>query len=244
MKFTKIQWTQISWNPVTGCDRVSRGCDHCYAIAMAKRLKAMGAKRYQKDGNAITSGPGFGVQMHEDLLQRPYQWRGNKTVFVNSMSDLFHSQVSSDFIYRLINVIRDTPQHTYQILTKRPLRAFRVLKGFELPDNLWFGVSVEDMAVSHRIDLLRKISAKKRFVSCEPLLGSLVESDFSAIDWVIVGGESGPHARPMKYEWVVELRDVCTAQNIPFFFKQWGNGNKDRTVDGVIWDENPTVLFT
>lgn len=240
MKFTKIQWTDISWNPVTGCDRISKGCDHCYALAMARRLKLMGSKRYQLDGDDVTSGPGFGVQMHEDLLGIPYRWGGNRMVFVNSMSDLFHAKVSKEFIYKVIEVIRETPQHTYQVLTKRPKRAMRLLADYRLPDNLWLGVSVERPEYEFRLRMLEQIPACVRFVSCEPLLGSLSQVDFSHMDWVIVGGETGPGARPMMEDWVFEIRDKCQGLNIPFFFKQWGGRERNALIEGREWREFPS----
>jgi len=244
VKKTSIEWTDFTWNPVTGCDRISAGCDHCYALTMARRLKAMGMPQYQNDGNPRTSGPGFGVTMHPEALDVPRTWTGHRMVFVNSMSDLFHAKVTAAFIHDLIEVIRDTPQHTYQVLTKRPGRARKLSGKIDWPDNLWLGVSVEDMKVAHRVDDLREIPAKVRFLSCEPLLGDLSELNLDGIDWVIAGGESGMNARPMHIDWARAIRDNCTAQKVPFFFKQWGGRSpkaKGRELDGRYWDEMPVA---
>jgi protein gp37 len=240
MSKTAIAWTEYTWNPVTGCDRVSPGCDHCYALTMAKRLKAMGAKRYQADGDPRTSGPGFGVTMHWELLNAPRTWRGQRMVFVNSMSDLFHAKVEPEFIRGLFDVIRDTPQHTYQVLTKRPLRARKMR--LDWPPNLWMGVSVEAVAQKWRVDVLRDIPAAVRFLSCEPLLADLGSINLDGIGWVIAGGESGPHFRPLEADWVRHLRDECINQGAPFFFKQWAGVRPKalgRELDGRTWDEMP-----
>src|SRR5512133_2484607 len=170
---TGIEWTEVTWNPTTGCDRVSAGCDTCYALALAKRLKAMGVDKYQKDGDPRTSGPGFGIAWHESALKDPYRWRGSRLVFVNSMSDLFHAKVPLDFIRRVFEVMADTPQHTYQLLTKRARRLRRIADKLPWPSNVWMGVSVEDQRVFHRVDDLRQVPAHVRFLSCEPLLGAL-----------------------------------------------------------------------
>ncbi|WP_280393467.1 DUF5131 family protein [Nocardia wallacei] len=250
---TGIEWTQVTWNPVTGCDRVSAGCDHCYALAMAKRLKAMSAPKYQNDGHPVTSGPGFGVTVHPAALGIPRRWRAPRLVFVNSMSDLFHARVPADFVRSVFDVIGETPQHTYQVLTKRPLRARRLAEaGLRIPPNVWLGVSVEDQAAADaRIPHLREIPAAVRFLSCEPLLGPLDIAPhlfpdsprrWPALDWVITGGESGPDARPMRPEWVRELRDVCVGAGVPFFFKQWGGRtpkSAGRDLDGRTWSEMP-----
>lgn len=239
---TGIQWTQVTWNPTTGCDRISAGCDHCYALTLAKRLKAMGADKYQLDGDLRTSGPGFGVTTHRSALQEPYTWRAPRTVFVNSMSDLFHARVPLAFVKDVFDVIADTPQHTYQVLTKRSTRLRKVAGSLTWPDNLWVGVSVENTESLFRVDDLRQVEAAVRFLSCEPLLGSLDGIDLRGIGWVIAGGESGSRYRPMRLEWARGIRDAALAARIPFFFKQWGGRTPKalgRELDGVVWDEMP-----
>lgn len=239
---TGIEWTEVTWNPSTGCDRVSPGCENCYALAMAKRLKAMGAAKYQLDGDPRTSGPGFGLAIHPTTLEEPYSWRTPRTVFVNSMSDLFHARVPIGFIRDVFSVIADTPQHTYQILTKRSTRLKRAAETLEWPDNLWMGVSVESASVLHRIDDLRSVPAAVRFLSCEPLLGPLTGIDLAGIGWVIAGGESGHGYRPIQIDWVRALRDSCADADVPFFFKQWGGRTPKslgRRLDGQLWDEMP-----
>jgi protein gp37 len=255
---TAIEWTDATWNPTTGCDRVSPGCDHCYALGMAKRLKAMGQPKYQADGDPRTSGPGFGLTMHPDVLDLPLRWRKPRRVFVNSMSDLFHPKVDDIFIAQVWAVMSLTPQHTYQILTKRPKRMRSLLNshlfpwvvgrkriGFGANDytpaphplpNVWLGVSVEDQRrADERIPALLDTPAAVRFLSCEPLLGP-VDLEVAAVcgdrrctcpplhglGWVIVGGESGPGARPMHPAWARTIRDQCQTAGVPFFFKQWG----------------------
>ncbi|WP_328525642.1 DUF5131 family protein [Kribbella sp. NBC_00359] len=244
MAATAIEWTEVTWNPVTGCDRVASGCDNCYALALAKRLKAMGAEKYQNDGDPRTSGPGFGVTIHPKALDQPYRWRGSKLVFVNSMSDLFHARVPIAFVRDVFDVIRDTPQHTYQVLTKRARRLARVAARLDWPENLWMGVSVESADVLDRVDQLRTTPASTRFLSCEPLLTALPNLDLTGIDWVIAGGESGPRARPMESAWVEEIRDECLAANVAFFFKQWGGRTPKahgRELAGRVWDEMPVT---
>lgn len=239
---SRIEWTEVTWNPVTGCDRVAAGCDNCYALTLAKRLKAMGAEKYQNDGNPKTSGPGFDVTIHASALSQPYGWRSPKVVFVNSMSDLFHARVPLDFIRDVFDVIRETPQHTYQALTKRAHRMGRVADRLDWPDNLWMGVSVESSDVVDRIDHLRETPAATRFLSCEPLLTPLAGLDLIGVDWVIVGGESGPRARAMDGAWVVGIRDQCAAAGVPFFFKQWGGRTpkaNGRMLEGRTWDDMP-----
>ena len=240
-----IEWTQITWNPTTGCDRISTGCDHCYALALAKRLKAMGADKYQADGDPRTSGPGFGVMTHEAALREPYTWRTPRTVFVNSMSDLFHARVPLTFVQEVFQVIADTPQHTYQVLTKRSARLRKVAGKLCWPDNLWMGVSVENAKALRRVDDLREVPAAVRFLSCEPLLGALDGIDLRGIGWVIAGGESGPNYRPMHLDWARGIRDAAHAADVPFFFKQWGGRTpkaSGRELDGVIWDEMPETF--
>ncbi|MGW6194756.1 DUF5131 family protein [Kribbella sp. NPDC055110] len=206
-----IEWTETTWNPVTGCDRIAAGCDNCYALTLSKRLKAMGVAKYQHDGDPRTSGPGFGVMTHPRALAEPYSWRGSRLVFVNSMSDLFHAKVPIGFVRDVFDVIRETPWHTYQALTKRAHRLCRMADRLDWPSNLWMGVSVESSDVIERIDQLRGVPSARRFLSCEPLLGPLPDLGLESIDWVIVGGESGPRARPMSPEWATEIRDQCLA---------------------------------
>jgi protein gp37 len=260
-----IEWTEATWNPVTGCDWVSPGCDHCYARTLAKRMKAMGSVRYQNDGfdralKVVT--PGFGLTLHHDKLAEPLRWRKPRVVFVNSMSDLFHEGVDDPFIEQVWRTMQETPQHTYQILTKRPRRLLAwttrrwrdELEEMPLP-NVWLGTSVENQEwADRRIPLLAQTPAAVRFLSCEPLLGPITiqvslkkacSSIREAIDWVIVGGESGPKARPVDEKWVRDLRDECVAHGVDFFFKQWGGRTPKaggRELDGKRWDERPTVL--
>jgi protein gp37 len=239
-----IEWTEATWNPVTGCDRVSAGCDHCYALTLAARLKAMGQPKYQRDGDPRTSGPGFGVTMHPSELEIPRRWRRPRVIFVNSMSDLFHPQVSADFVARVFEVMASTPQHTYQVLTKRPKRARQLLRDRTPVPNVWLGVSIEDDRVVDRADVLREVPVAVRFLSLEPLLGPLPALDLAGIDWVIVGGESGPDHRPMRKEWVLDLRDRCQAAGVPFFFKQWGGPTPKsggRVLEERTWDEMPPL---
>lgn len=239
-----IEWTGATWNPVTGCDRVSPGCDHCYAMTLAKRLKAMGSDKYQTDGDPRTSGPGFGVTIHPRSLDEPFRWRSPRTVFVNSMADLFHARVALWFIREVFEVMRATPQHTYQILTKRSLRLRRLAHKLEWPSNVWMGVSVENVDAFRRIEDLRQVTAAVRFLSCEPLLGPLDGINLGSIDWVIAGGESGPNFRPIDPQWVRHIRDTCTAADVPFFFKQWGGRTPKafgRELDGRCWDEMPLI---
>ena len=231
MAETNIEWTHrpdsigVTWNPTTGCDRISAGCDNCYALTMAKRLKAMGQAKYQNDGDPRTSGPGFGLTAHPDMLQVPYTWRKPRTVFVNSMSDLFHAKVPRDFIRRVFDVMADTPQHTYQILTKRSLRLRRLANDLPWPPNVWMGVSVEDSTPECliRIDHLSDTPAKVKFLSCEPLVGDLGPIELASIDWVICGGESGPGARPMEPKWALSLLQQCKDAGVPAFMKQMGS---------------------
>ncbi|EGD24639.1 DUF5131 family protein [Prescottella equi] len=237
-----IEWTEATWNPVTGCDRVSAGCDNCYAMTLAKRLKAMGAEKYQTDGNQKTSGPGFGVAIHSQALDQPRRWRQPRVVFVNSMSDLFHAKVPIGFVRDVFDVMRDTPQHTYQVLTKRSLRLARIADRLDWPSNVWMGVSVENAEVLDRVDHLRQVPAAVRFLSCEPLLGPLDGVNLEGIGWVIAGGESGPNYRPMQLSWARGIRDACMDADVPFFFKQWGGRTPKafgRELDGQLWDEMP-----
>jgi protein gp37 len=241
-----IEWTEATWNPTTGCDRVSAGCDNCYALTLAKRLKAMGAAKYQTDGDPRTSGPGFGVALHPVSLNLPRTWRTPRVVFVNSMSDLFHARVPISFVREVFDVISDTPQHTYQLLTKRSTRLRRVAEALDWPANLWMGVSVEDAAHLPRIDDLRTVPAAVRFVSAEPLLGPLTGLNLAGIHWLIAGGESGHHARPVQPAWIRELRDTCARSDVAFFMKQWGGRTPKaggRQLDGRTWDEMPAAAY-
>ncbi|MGH3800082.1 MAG: DUF5131 family protein [Pseudonocardiaceae bacterium] len=237
-----IEWTQATWNPSTGCDRVSAGCDNCYALALAQRLKAMGSMKYQTDGDLRTSGPGFGLTVHPIALNIPRQWRAPRMIFVNSMSDLFHAKVPIEFVRDVFAVIAETPQHSYQLLTKRARRLRRVADRLDWPSNLWMGVSVENAETLDRVDDLRHVPAAVRFLSCEPLLGPLDEIDLTGVHWVIAGGESGANARPVDPAWVRGLRDTAVRSRVPFFFKQWGGRTPKtggRTLDGQTWSEYP-----
>ena len=237
-----IEWTEATWNPTTGCDRMSSGCDHCYALTLAKRLKAMGSAKYQTDGDPRTSGPGFGVALHPSVLDVPRRWREPRLVFVNSMSDLFHARVPLPFVLQVVEVMRETPQHTYQLLTKRARRLRRLSEHIDWPANVWVGTSVESSEELHRVSDLGNVDAAVRFLSLEPLLGPLSDLDLTGIAWVIVGGESGPHARPIDPVWVRELRDLAVTEGVPFFFKQWGGRTPKsggRELDGRTWDEMP-----
>lgn len=239
-----IEWTEVTWNPTTGCDRISKGCDSCYALTLAKRLKAMGAEKYQSDGDPRTSGPGFGVTLHRAALDQPYRWRTPRVVFVNSMSDLFHAKVPIDFVRQIFQVMADTPRHTYQVLTKRSTRLRKLADKLDWPSNVWMGVSVEDSDHLYRVDDLRGVPASVRFLSCEPLLGPLPELDLDGIGWVITGGESGPRARPIEPAWVRQIRDACLQARVAFFHKQWGGRTPKaggRELDGMTWDEMPRL---
>lgn len=239
---SRIEWTEATWNPTTGCDRISSGCDHCYALTLSARLKAMGKAKYQNDGDPRTSGPGFGLTVHPDTLALPYKWRSPRTVFVNSMSDLFHARVPRSFIQQVFDVMAETPQHTYQVLTKRARRLASMADDLSWPENVWMGVSVEDASQLHRIDDLRKTPAHVRFLSCEPLLGPLDNMQLHDIHWVIAGGESGPSYRPVDADWIRGIRDACHRADVPFFFKQWGGRTPKaggRMLDGRTWDDQP-----
>ena len=237
-----IEWTEATWNPTTGCDQVSIGCDNCYALSFAKRLKAMGQAKYQNDGDPRTSGPGFGLTLHPDVLIEPHRWRTPKLVFVNSMSDLFHPEVPFEFIQEVFTVMAETPRHTYQILTKRSKRLASLGPQLDWPPNAWMGVSVETSRYAFRIDHLRSVPAEIRFISAEPLLGPLPGLDLSGIHWLIAGGESGPGSRRMEEAWALDLRDQCAAADVAFFFKQWGglhSKSGGRLLDGEVYDEMP-----
>ena len=239
---TGIEWTEATWNPTTGCDRTSVGCDNCYALTLAKRLKAMGNPRYERDGDPVLSGPGFGLTLHYDLLDRPRHWRRPRLIFVNSMSDLFHPDVPLDFIQKVFAVMADTPQHTYQVLTKRSKRLASVAGDLDWPRNVWMGVTVETPRYAFRIDHLRSVDAAVRFISAEPLLEALSDLDLTEIHWLIAGGESGPRARRVEEEWVTDLRDQCANADVAFFFKQWGGRTpkaRGRELQGQFHDAMP-----
>lgn len=218
MKTTKIEWTDKTWNPITGCTKKSAGCAHCYAEVMTRRLKAMHLEKYQN---------GFELTLHEKELELPLSWNGSHNIFVCSMSDIFHENVPSEFIDKIMDVITKTPQHRYQILTKRAERMVEYFEDRIIPDNVWLGVTVECKDTKYRIDYLRHLKASVKFLSCEPLIEELGSLNLCGIDWVIVGGESGPKARPMKEEWVLEIKAQTDSQDAAFFFKQWGTWGSD-----------------
>jgi protein gp37 len=233
MANSSIEWTQMTWNPTTGCTKVSAGCRNCYAEAFSKRLKAMGQEKYSQ---------GFELNLHSKTLQIPFTWKSPQMVFVNSMSDLFHEDVPFEFIREVFKVMNDNPQHVFQVLTKRAERLHQIHKDLTWTENIWMGVSVEDNSSLYRLDYLRKIKAKMKFVSFEPLLEGLNKVNLCKINWVIVGGESGKGARPLKEEWVISILALCQPLKIPFFFKQWGGFNKKsngRLLNGRIYNEFP-----
>lgn len=238
------QIESVTWNPTTGCDTVSPGCDHCYALIFAKRLKAMGNPGYQRDGDPRTSGPGFAVTLHPDRLERPLRWRRPQLVFVDSMSDLFHPKVPTTFIAQVIETMRRAERHTFFTLTKRPARMSHVLNRLQatpLP-NAWWGTTIENDHYCRRADRLRDTPAAVRFLSLQPLLGPLPDLDLTGIGWVYVGGESGTDHRPMRTSWVRDIRDRCVDANVPFLFKQWGGRTRNaggRLLDGRTWDQIP-----
>lgn len=232
---SKIEWTDATWNPVTGCHKVSPGCKLCYAERLARRLKATGMVKYRN---------GFDVTTHPDTLEIPLRWRKPRTIFVNSMSDLFHSQIPDRFIRDVFAVMEQAHWHRYQVLTKRPERVAALNPLLPWPAQIWLGVSVESARYTHRIDLLRQTGAAVKFLSLEPLLAPLPSLNLEGIDWVIVGGESGPGARPMQADWARDIRDQCAAAGVPFHFKQWGGVFKKRNgreLDGETWDEMPNL---
>ena len=239
-----IEWTEATWNPVTGCTRVSAGCDNSYAVSLTRRLDAIGLEKYR---GLVNPGKGHFngiVRTHEDLLEVPLSWPRSRLVFVNSMSDLFHPKVPDAFIQRVFETMKKASWHRFQILTKRPERVLSLDHSLDWSANVWMGVSVENGDVLDRIEYLRGTRARVRFLSLEPLLGPLPRIDLEGIDWVIVGGESGSGARPMEKKWVVDIRDQCLADNTPFFFKQWGGVRKrksGRELDGRTWDQLPVV---
>jgi len=233
MAQSSIEWTEMTWNPTTGCSKISAGCKYCYAEVMTRRLMAMGIEKYKN---------GFEIAIHENALHIPYTWKKSKVVFVNSMSDLFHPEIPVDFIEKVFEVMNNTPQHTYQILTKRAERLYKLHHRLNWTPNIWMGVSVENEKVADRIDFLRETNAVVKFLSCEPLIGPLKNLNLTNIDWAIVGGESGRKARSIKEEWVLDILSQCESSNVKFFFKQWGGTNKKkagRQLNGRIYNEMP-----
>ena len=233
MATSRIEWTEATWNPVTGCSKFSSGCQNCYAERMAGRLKAMGQPKYRN---------GFKVTVHPRALPMPMAWRKPRMVFVNSMSDLFHKEVPDDFIMQVFEVMREACWHTFQILTKRPHRLEELNGSIRWPANVWMGVTVEEGAYTDRLEPLRASDAAVKFVSFEPLLGSISDPDLDGIDWAIVGGESGPGARAIELQWVLDIRDACVRKSVPFFFKQWGGVRKTkagRLLEGREWNQLP-----
>jgi protein gp37 len=230
---SRIEWTQNTWNPVTGCTKITAGCRNCYAERMARRLQAMKLSRYQK---------GFEVNVHEDLISLPTRWKQPRLIFVNSMSDLFHEHVPDDFIRRVFDTMAKSPQHIFQILTKRSSRLVNIASSLTWTPNIWIGVTVEDGNYLYRINDLVRVPAKIRFLSCEPLIGPIAYLPLDGVQWVIVGGESGPGARPMERDWVDEIQLQCERAQIPFFFKQWGGVRKKqsgRLLNGRTYDDLP-----
>ena len=230
---SSIEWTEATWNPVTGCTKISPGCKHCYAKRMSERLQAMGQRNYAN---------GFSLSLQPHMLDLPLGWKKPKTIFVNSMSDLFHKEVGLAYIQRVFDVMRQAHWHRFQVLTKRAGRLAALASKLPWAPNIWMGVSVESDRYRGRIDDLRTTGAHTKFLSLEPLLGPLHNLDLAGIDWVIVGGESGPKARPMEADWAVDIRDQCLSAEVPFFFKQWGGPNKKKTgrlLEGRPWDDMP-----
>jgi protein gp37 len=236
MASSKIEWTNSSWNPLTGCTKISPGCQNCYAERMAKRLKAMGNPNYEN---------GFELALHEKSLDIPLRWKTPQFIFVNSMSDLFHEDVPLEFIKRVFNTMHQAHWHIFQVLTKRSKRMLELNKEIEWPTNVWMGVSVETEQYTYRIDHLRHTDAKIKFLSLEPLLGPIPSLELKGIDWAIVGGESGPYSRPIEKSWVIEIKNQCIDNSVPFFFKQWGGTNKKkagRLLEGKTWDSMPKSM--
>jgi protein gp37 len=236
MANSSIEWTEMTWNPTTGCTKISIGCKNCYAEVMTRRLKAMGQIKYKHGFNKVI--------IHPNTLLMPYTWKSSKMIFVNSMSDLFHQDIPLDYIKDVFKVMNDNPQHVFQILTKRAERLPKLNKELKWTHNIWMGVSVENQDVIDRIGFLKKTDAKVKFLSLEPLLSALPDLNLNKIDWVIVGGESGHKARPMNQEWVSEIQNQCKNENVAFFFKQWGGHNKKangRLLNGKTFDEMPQI---
>ena len=236
MAQSSIEWTEQTWNPVTGCTKISPGCKYCYAEKFAKRLKAIGVSNYKN---------GFKLTLQPHMLVRPLKWKKPSMIFVNSMSDLFHKDVPDDYIQKVFEIMNKASWHEFQILTKRPERVLELNKELPWADNIWMGTSVENKDYKFRIDILRKTSAKIKFLSLEPLIGPLGKLNLNKIDWAIVGGESGFKARPLEKDWVLDIQTQCKINNVPFFFKQWGGKNKKkagRELNGQTWDEMPKEL--
>ncbi len=232
---TSIEWTESTWNPVTGCSKISPGCKHCYAERMANRLAAMGMHKYRN---------GFNVTLHPNLISEPLSWKKPRRVFVNSMSDLFHEEVPLSFIKQVFEAMNVSRQHQFQILTKRAERLAEIAQELKWTDNIWMGVTVENADYLYRIKCLKQTKAKVKFLSIEPLLGPLGIFNLKGLDWIIVGGESGPHARPIQEKWVLDIRNQCLEAGVPFFFKQWGGVFKKkagRVLENKIWDEMPVL---
>lgn len=235
---SKIEWTEATWNPITGCTKCSAGCEHCYAATLAKRLKAMGNVRYKN---------GFEVTVHRDLFTRPLEWKKPKMIFVNSMSDIFHEKISDEDILQLFEIMNRAHWHTFQVLTKRPDRLVDLSSQINWTPNIWMGVTVEKTCALERLAKLKRCGAKIKFVSAEPLLESINQIDLNGIDWLIVGGESGAGCRPLEKKWVIELRDIAKRSNTPFFFKQWGGFHHSQAgseLDGVEYKEYPLKSST
>lgn len=239
---SKIEWTEATWNPTTGCSKISTGCKNCYAEGLAQRLQAMGQPNYRN---------GFELTIHEHMLELPLKWKKPRVIFVNSMSDLFHEDIPLEYIQKIFEIMHEASWHTFQILTKRSERLFELNSKLDWSPNIWMGVSVENENYTFRIDHLRQTNARIKFLSVEPLLGKLPHLHLTKIDWVIVGGESGSHARKIKEEWITDIRNQCSKQGVPFFFKQWGAWGPDgkkrskkangRTLSGKLWDEMPEL---
>ena len=232
---SSIEWTESTWNPLSGCTKISPGCKHCYAERMARRLQAMGQPHYIN---------GFTLTLHEEALELPLRWKKPQTIFVNSMSDMFHVKVPVKFILKAFDVMQRAYWHRFQVLTKRAERLAILSEQLPWADNIWMGVSVESEQQIHRIESLRETQAAVKFLSLEPLIGPLDHLRLDGIDWVIVGGESGPGARPMNADWVLSIRDQCLSAEVPFFFKQWGGVRKKqfgRTLEGRTWDQMPSL---
>lgn len=233
MSKSKIEWTEVTWNPITGCTKISDGCMNCYAAKFAKRLKAMGNIRYKNE---------FKPTVHEDLIDLPKSWKSSKKIFVNSMSDMFHEDIPDEVILKIFQTMNECPQHQFQVLTKRPERMVELNKKITWTDNIWMGVTIENDKYLYRADLLKKTDSYIKFISAEPLLGSIKNIDLNNIDWLIVGGESGPNSRPIEKLWVEELQNLAKENNIAFFFKQWGGFNKKKNgklLNGKIIQEYP-----
>lgn len=235
MSKTSIEWTELSWNPVTGCTKISPGCSNCYAERIAIRLQAMGQPNYKN---------GFKLSLHDNIIKLPLSWKKPSMIFVNSMGDLFHEDVPIDFIKKTIDIMKQASWHRFQILTKRSQRLLEINHLIDWPNNVWMGVSIENNDYVFRLEHLRKTNAKIKFISFEPLIGPISKLDTNGIHWVIVGGESGPRARPIRENWVINIQEQCAATGVPFFFKQWGGKNKKRNgriLRGRTWDELPAI---